>query len=191
VYFQLKAAETLPAVGSDYVFDLDIRDYNLWMLDKTPVILVLFDASRRQAYWLAIQVYFKEDATRQPKKGAKTVRVRVPKRLVVSRRAIARIRDLKGKARGSAGRGMMKRTQVTYGQLDKVLRSFGFTSRVVNGDPPARVYDHKETGASIMMPPFPDHDRVLEYHLVTARVMLDEFGIADPTAFAAKLQKAG
>ena len=85
----------------------------------------------------------------------------------------------------------MKRTLVTYGQLDKVLRSLGFTCRLVDGHPPARVYDHKETGASIMLPPFPGEDRVLEYHLVTARVMLDEFGIADPTTFAAKLQKAG
>ena len=29
VPFQLKAAEWLQAVGNDYVFDLDIRDYNL------------------------------------------------------------------------------------------------------------------------------------------------------------------
>jgi hypothetical protein len=85
----------------------------------------------------------------------------------------------------------MKRTNVTYGQLDKVLRSLGFSSRLAPGDPPARVYDHNETGCSIMVPPFPKDDRMLEYHLVTARVMLDEFGIADPTAFAAQLQKAG
>jgi hypothetical protein len=79
-YLQLKAAETLRAVGSDYVFDLDVRDYNLWMLDNSPVILILFDASRRRAYWLPVQHYFGEDASRRPKKGAKTVRVRVPKR---------------------------------------------------------------------------------------------------------------
>jgi hypothetical protein len=42
-----------------------------------------------------------------------------------------------------------------------------------------------------MLPPFPEKDRVLEYHLVTARVMLDEHGIADPTTFDAKLRKAG
>jgi hypothetical protein len=93
--------------------------------------------------------------------------------------------------RPSDGRGNMKRTEVTYGQLDKVLRSLGFTCRLAAGDPPARVYDHKETGASIMMPPFPEDDRVLEYHLVTARVMLDEFGIASPQVFEAKLRKAG
>jgi hypothetical protein len=99
VYFQLKAAETLQAVGSANVFDLDIRDYNLWMLEKTPVILVLYDASYRRAYWLAIQRYFREDTSRQPRKGAKTIRVRVPKRQVVNRHAIAKIRDLKLEAR--------------------------------------------------------------------------------------------
>jgi hypothetical protein len=100
VYFQLKAAESLAAVGSAYVFDLDIRDYNLWMLEKMPVILILFDATRRRAYWLHVQGYFREDRARRPKKGAKTVRVRVPEGRVVNRRAIALIRDLKWEARG-------------------------------------------------------------------------------------------
>jgi hypothetical protein len=85
----------------------------------------------------------------------------------------------------------MNLTDVTYGQLDRVLRSLGFTYQVLDKDPPVRVYEHKETGAEIRLPPFPDEDRVLEYHLVTAQVMLDEFGIADPTTFAAKLSKAG
>jgi hypothetical protein len=95
VCLQLKAAESLHAVGSAFVFDLDIRDYNLWMLEKTPVILILFDASRRRAYWISIRDYFTENAARRPKKGAKTVRVRVPKRQVVNRRAIATFRELK------------------------------------------------------------------------------------------------
>src|SRR5215468_1494947 len=36
---QLKAAETLPTDGRNYVFDLGIRDYNLWMQERMPVIL--------------------------------------------------------------------------------------------------------------------------------------------------------
>jgi hypothetical protein len=95
VLLQLKAAETWRPVGGDYVFDLDVRDYNLWMLETMPVVLILFDAGRRRAYWLVIQNYFREDATRQPRKGRKTVRVRVPARQVVNRRAIARLRALK------------------------------------------------------------------------------------------------
>jgi len=99
LYVQIKAGETLEAGGIDFVFDLDIRDYNLWMLEEMPVLLILFDASRRRANWLCVQNYFREDANRQPKKGVKSVRVRVPPRQVVSRKAVAKWRELKGQAR--------------------------------------------------------------------------------------------
>jgi hypothetical protein len=85
----------------------------------------------------------------------------------------------------------VKRTEVTYGQLDKVLRSLGFSCSLVKGKPPARHYEHKETGAFITVPPFPASDRVMEHHLVTVRTTLDGFGIADPNVFDAKVQKAG
>jgi hypothetical protein len=75
VMLQVKAAEELRRVGSGYVFDVDIRDYNLWMMEETPVILILYDASHRRAYWLSIQSYFREHDARRPKKHAKTVRV--------------------------------------------------------------------------------------------------------------------
>jgi hypothetical protein len=99
VSLQLKAAEQLQTTGSDYVFDLDIRDYNLWLDEKFPVILILFDASRRRAYWLDVQRFFHEIPARRPKRGAKSVRVRVPVRQVVNRRAIAAIRALKRESR--------------------------------------------------------------------------------------------
>ena len=85
----------------------------------------------------------------------------------------------------------MKRTDVTYGQLDKVLRSLGFSCRLLKGDPPARRYEHKETGALISIPPFPEADFVLDYHLVAARTIADLFGIADPKTFDALFRKAG
>src|SRR5437879_1546922 len=34
VFLQLKAAETLTAGRSGYVYDLDIRDYNLWTWER-------------------------------------------------------------------------------------------------------------------------------------------------------------
>jgi hypothetical protein len=95
VFFQFKAQETLNQTRNNYVYDVDIRDYNLWVREKMPVILILFDASRRRAYWLAIQEYFRADNLHRPKKGARTVRVRVPKRQVVNGRAIAATRKLK------------------------------------------------------------------------------------------------
>src|SRR5262245_30416610 len=95
-----------------------------------------------------------------------------------------------GSTQPGDGIASQSKAEVTYGQLDKVLRSLGFTGRVVKRDPPARVYDHKETGARLMMPPLPEGDRVLAHHLAGARVMVEEYGIAEPKAFDAKLRKA-
>jgi hypothetical protein len=85
----------------------------------------------------------------------------------------------------------MKRTDVTYGQLDSVLRSLGFSRRLLEEEPPAWVYEHKDSGAVAMMPPFPKTDFVLDYHLLGARTTVDLFGIGDPKVFDSKLQKAG
>jgi hypothetical protein len=85
----------------------------------------------------------------------------------------------------------MKRTDFTYGQLDRVLRGLGFSRRLVQKEPPAVRYEHKESAALISMPPFTDDEKVLDYHLSAARATLDVFGIADPFAFAAELQRAG
>src|SRR5438876_7922902 len=70
VYFQFKAMETLDESGTDYVYDLDIRDYNLWVREKMPVIFILFDAARRRGYWLAVQQYFNAGVARKPNEGA-------------------------------------------------------------------------------------------------------------------------
>ncbi len=95
VAIQLKAAEVPEVDGKDYLFDLDVKDYNLWVMELLPVVLVLFDASRRKAYWLLVQDYFREDPARQPEEGAKTVRVRIPQGQAVNRRAVRRWRARK------------------------------------------------------------------------------------------------
>jgi hypothetical protein len=97
IYFQFKATATPKESRSDFVYDLDIRDYNLWMREEALVIFILYDATRRRAVWFPIQRYFQEEMSRQPSKGAKTVRVRVPERQVVNRHAIKKMRDIKQK----------------------------------------------------------------------------------------------
>ena len=85
----------------------------------------------------------------------------------------------------------MKRSNVTYGQLDKVLRSLGFSCRPSKNGPPGRIYEHKKAGSLIMLPAFPQSDKVYAHHLLDVRTQLDNFGIADSTVFEKKLQKAG
>src|SRR5262249_3229423 len=89
-FLQLKASETLTPSGSHYVYDLDIRDYHLWMAEDAPVVLVLFDSTRRRAYWLHVQPFFRNDASRRPRTGARTVRVHVSSRQAISRRGVAK-----------------------------------------------------------------------------------------------------
>jgi hypothetical protein len=83
----------------------------------------------------------------------------------------------------------MRRTEWTYGQLDKALRSLGFSYHLSTKEPPSRVYQHK-SGAIVMYPPFPETDFVLDYHLVGARTTADLFGIAEPKEFDAELVRA-
>ncbi len=85
---------------------------------------------------------------------------------------------------------MMKRTDVTYGQLNKALALLGLTRRLLNDDPPTNVYEHPERGLIVSLPAFPSRNRVYEHHLIGVRTLLDQFGIAEPTAFDAELQKA-
>ncbi len=87
---------------------------------------------------------------------------------------------------------MIPRTNVTYGQLDRVLRSLGFSCRVDGDDPPARVYKHDDRPeATIILPAFPKRDKVLDYHLVAVRTTLDLNGIVEVTDFAARFKKTG
>jgi hypothetical protein len=79
-------------------------------------------------------------------------------------------------------------SEVTYGRLDKVLHSLGFSARTTKDQ--ARVYQHTETGALIVLPVFPPEDKVLPRHLLAVRSILDAYGIADLLDFAAKLQTA-
>jgi Domain of unknown function (DUF4365) len=95
VYFQLKSSDNLVHSGGMYSFDLDIRDYNLWRAEVVPVVLILFDAGARRAYWLLIQQYFQENPSLRPQMGAKTIRVHISSGQSVNRRAIQKIRTAK------------------------------------------------------------------------------------------------
>jgi hypothetical protein len=104
IFVQLKAAEKLQRVGTDRTYDIDIRDYNLWTLERAPVILILYDASEDRAYWLLIQQYFRANL-RRPKKRAKTVRVRIPSVQRLDRGAVAQMREIKNEWSPIAGGG--------------------------------------------------------------------------------------
>ena len=74
---------------------------------------------------------------------------------------------------------------VTYGQLDTMLRGLGFAVRVV--EPNNWEYRHAETGAVIFLPVLPSDQPVLPRHRVAVRSVLEGFGIAEAADLAAKI----
>jgi hypothetical protein len=190
VFFQVKASERLKEVGETFFQDIDLRDYHLWMRERTPVVLVLYDASRREAYWLDVRRYFAGTEPRRPKTGAKWARENRQESGNESA-GHCRIAPSQGDGKRIGGYSMFRPTEITYGQLDKVLRSFGFSRRVFETDGKGVRYEHQETGARITLPWFPNEDHVLDHHLAAVRLTLENFGVAAPSVFEAKLKKAG
>ena len=80
IYIQLKATEAprLSADGGFCSFSISIRDHNAWAAEPMPVFLILYDAQGDRAYWQYVQGYFEADPSRRPKKGARSVAVRIP-----------------------------------------------------------------------------------------------------------------
>ncbi len=78
---QLKASEILTMHGDrvNYSFDLDMRDYNLWVKEPNPVFLIRYEATSRRAYWLYVQQYLKGGTAPKPKPAAKSVGIKIPK----------------------------------------------------------------------------------------------------------------
>ncbi len=80
-------------------------------------------------------------------------------------------------------------SEVTYGQVDRVLRSRGFSRRVATFQTKAAIYEHQPTGALVVLPEEPDEARVSPEHLAIVRGTLDVFGIAAPRELETELQK--
>jgi hypothetical protein len=81
-------------------------------------------------------------------------------------------------------------TDVTYGQLDKVLRVLGFSCRTKALQTEALVYEHQESGAVVILPAVSELKKALPHHLAAVQGTLTEYGIADPLELAGELQKA-
>ena len=96
VRVQLKATDGLKLVegGKAIALSLDLRHIRYWVNEPLPVVLVLYDAARDQAYWLDIQGYVGEyPDLLDPDAVSKTIRIPTSNRLSV--RAIDEFRRLR------------------------------------------------------------------------------------------------
>lgn len=103
VYFQVKSTEKPAILADSIAYDIDIRDYNLWMIEQSLVILILYDARMRRAFWIDVVGYFIADFQHRPRRGAKQVRIRIPIEATLDRSAIREIRLQKIRRADQAG----------------------------------------------------------------------------------------
>jgi hypothetical protein len=76
---------------------------------------------------------------------------------------------------------------ITYGKLDAVLQSVGFTVRVERAK--RRLYTHAETGAVMSLPDRKSSEPANSTYVAAVRKVLADYEIADEVAFASQLQK--
>jgi hypothetical protein len=65
IYIQLKATDNIEQYQlKSGIFSLPIekKDLELWLNQILPVILVLFDAQKKKAYWVYLQSYFEQQS---------------------------------------------------------------------------------------------------------------------------------
>ena len=79
---------------------------------------------------------------------------------------------------------------VTYGKLDRVLRSLGFSCRTPDLQTAAVVYEQQQTGAVIILAAAAERKKALPQHIAAVQATLAEYEIADPLALAGELLQA-
>ena len=80
IRIQIKATDQLHKLrrGNFILCRIKREHYNLWVKARMPVLLILYDAREKKAYWLYVQAYFAEDPSRRPRGGVKTLTARIP-----------------------------------------------------------------------------------------------------------------
>jgi Domain of unknown function (DUF4365) len=89
ILLQLKATDSpRRLVDGTLAIAIEVKDFNAWMDEPMPVVLILFDAMNDVAFWQYIQAYFNEDPERRPPTGNARVTVRFPKENILNPDAV-------------------------------------------------------------------------------------------------------
>lgn len=74
----------------------------------------------------------------------------------------------------------MTTSEITYGELEQLLRQWGFR---LERTAPTSVFRHAVQDALVALPPYDPQERVAAFHLVGIRKLVTERGIVQQEAF--------
>ena len=98
IQIQLKSTDNLNYSKNKnaVIFDLEKRDLELWLFSDDPVIFIVYDALKENAYWVDLLDYFKINRD-SLKKVNKFVRIYIPFENVFTAKTVQYFRQLKNK----------------------------------------------------------------------------------------------
>jgi hypothetical protein len=74
----------------------------------------------------------------------------------------------------------MSTSGITYGELERLLRQWGFQ---LERSTPVMIFQHQSQDALVALPPYRPEDPVAAFHLAGVRKLLTERGIVQRDAF--------
>jgi hypothetical protein len=94
--FQLKSTDKPKFVEQKnaFAFDLSKRDLELWLYEKVPVLIILYDATTDTSYFIELQEYFNKHKL-ELQNISKFVRIYIPLTNVFDVAAVQFVRQLK------------------------------------------------------------------------------------------------
>jgi len=97
IWLQLKATDHMTVLrdGKTISVTVDQADVTFWQNETMPVILIVYDARREEAYWLYVQEAVENSNLSQKAKGRSKIRLHLNKDNVVNEAAIERFQKMK------------------------------------------------------------------------------------------------
>jgi len=97
ILIQLKATDNIKLVAAKSSISLviDVADVKSWVKEPMPVVLILYDAVKNNAYWLYVQSYFADGSRLKIRKGQKAISIRFDVRNTITLESMSLFRRLK------------------------------------------------------------------------------------------------
>jgi hypothetical protein len=96
IFFQLKSTDNLKSSSDNvsFVFDLSVRDLELWLVSVTFMVLILYDAKENQAFFIDLNKYFQKNSESLVN-IRKFVRIYIPKDNLLDSNTVKNLRIYK------------------------------------------------------------------------------------------------
>jgi hypothetical protein len=163
---------------------VSIKDLNLWIKEHKPVFIILYDASRKVAFWLYVQAYY-EKHKHEINFKQKTITLRVATSDILTENTIRNKETIKQIfSNNSTERRNIMSNRLTYAKLKKILINLGFTDIITYKNNHAVVFKNSANDSMIILPLLSPRAFVSQMHLSAVRRILIENNILDKEKFS-------